>query len=108
MAEHANEYLTLAVRISQGRIANSLSPVQDQRGKCSTAHRGMPRTALAPFSVSARFGLAASACQHFSFSACATEGWRDHRPDRNSRSAQRGGASVRGRRQYLLTSVELK
>src|SRR5215203_7186907 len=46
MGEHANGYLTLAVRISQGRIANNLSPVLDRRGKCSTALRGMPRREL--------------------------------------------------------------
>src|SRR5215204_4368757 len=47
MAEHANGYLTLTVRISQGTIVDSLSPILDRRGQCSTALRGMPRTALA-------------------------------------------------------------
>src|SRR5918994_2227526 len=46
MAEHANEYLTLAVRISQGSIADNLWPILDRRRECSTTHRGMPRTAL--------------------------------------------------------------
>src|SRR5918993_4348181 len=95
MAEHANEYLTPNTRASQGRIADNLWPVLDRRRECSTAHRGMPRTALAngacerrlrtalangacerrlrtaqaPFSISARLGLTASAHQHFSTAA---------------------------------------
>src|SRR5687768_18379145 len=46
MAKHANEYLTPNTRASQGRIADHLWPVLDRRAECSTAHRGMPRTAL--------------------------------------------------------------
>src|SRR5918999_5513955 len=52
MAEHANEYLTLDTRASQGRIANNLWPVLNRRRECSTALRGMPRTALAPIGLS--------------------------------------------------------
>src|SRR5215210_7594203 len=51
MSEHANGYLTPNTRVSQGRIADNLWPVLDRRRECSTALRGMPRTALAPFSM---------------------------------------------------------
>src|SRR5829696_4667269 len=51
MAEHANGYLTPNIRASQGRIADNLWPVLDRRRECSTALRGMPRKALAPFGI---------------------------------------------------------
>src|SRR5215212_1877793 len=54
MAEHANVYLTPNTRASKGRIADNLWPVLDRRRERNTALRGMPRTALAPFGMSAR------------------------------------------------------
>src|ERR687897_682059 len=64
MAEHANGYLTLNTRASQGRIADNLWPVLDRRRECSTAHRGMPRTALANGACERRLrtALAHGAC----------------------------------------------
>src|SRR5918995_6878712 len=65
MAEHANEYLTPNTRASQGRIADNLWPVLDRRRECSTAHRGMPRTALANGACERRLrtALANGACE---------------------------------------------
>src|ERR671917_1065329 len=99
MAEHANGYLTLDTRASQGRIANNLWPVLNRRRECSTALRGMPRTALAPSGISARFGLAASACQQGGCAALSASqpGGLAH--------AKADKSPVPG---DLLTSVELK
>src|SRR5919112_5168137 len=100
MAEHANEYLTLNTRASQGRIVNKLWPVLHRRRECSTALRGMPRTALAPIGISARFGLTASACQLVSQGLeSGNAGKRPTGRVLTSRPAEPGGG---------LTSVELK